>query len=96
MTPTVFALPWARGHKSGTFYRRYTMLLERAGLPTGRRWKPQCLRRTFATFLEAAGGDATEALDHSSRRVTKQSYLDPTHSKAVPHSSIVAASMVVG
>lgn len=95
MTPMVFAVPWRRGHKSGTFYRRYTMLLERAGLPTGRRWKPQCLRRTFATFLEAAGGDATEALDHSSRRVTTSSYLDPTHSKAVPASSIVAASMVI-
>jgi len=95
-TPTVFAVPWAKGHKSGTFYRRYTELLKRAGLPTGRRWKPQCLRRTFATYLEAAGGDATEALDHSTRRVTTQSYLDPTHSKAVPAGSIVAASMVVG
>lgn len=95
-TPMVFAVPWAKGHKSGTFYRRYTELLKRAGLPTGRRWKPQCLRRTFATYLEAAGGDATEALDHSSRRVTTASYLDPTHSKAVPASSIVAASMVVG
>lgn len=92
---TVFAIPWARGHKSGTFYRRYTNLLERAGLPTGRRWKPQCLRRTFATYLESAGGDATDALGHTSRRVTTESYLDPTLNPREPASKIVARGFVV-
>lgn len=72
----IFDPPWSRGHKSGAFYVRYTTLLRKAGLPTGRRFKPQCLRRTFASFLEAAGGDATKALAHSDRRVTLESYLD--------------------
>lgn len=73
----IFQTPWARGHASGTFYRHYTKLLERAGLPTGRKFKPQQLRRTFASYLEAAGGDATAALAHSDSKVTKESYLDP-------------------
>lgn len=71
---TVFAFPATRY----TFYHHYTRLLKLAGLPSGRKFKPQRIRRTFATFLEKAGGDATEALGHSTRRVTKESYLDPT------------------
>jgi len=59
-----------------TFYGHYTRLLKAAALPSGRKFKPQKIRRTFASFLELAGGDATEALGHSSRKVTKQSYLD--------------------
>lgn len=76
-TGLIFAVPWAREHHSGTFYRHYGKLLDRAGLPSGRRFKPQCLRRTFASFLEAAGGDATEALAHTDRKTTVKSYLDP-------------------
>lgn len=72
----IFANPWSRDHKSGAFYYRYTRLLKRAGLPHGSKWKPQKMRRTFASYLEAAGGDATEAFDHESRRTTKRSYLD--------------------
>ena len=34
------------------------------------------MRRTFASHLEAAGGNATDALQHSSRAVTEKSYLD--------------------
>lgn len=68
----IFALPWT----VHTFYDRYTRILRRAGLPTGRRNKPQKMRRSFASHLEAHGGNATEALQHSSRRVTEVSYLD--------------------
>jgi integrase len=60
-----------------TFYNRYERILKRAGLPTGRRNKPQKMRRSFASHLEAAGGNATEALQHSARSVTEKSYLDP-------------------
>lgn len=74
----IFDNHWSRAHKSGAFYYRYTRLLKRAGLPTGRRFKPQCLRRTFASYLEAAGGDATKALAHTDRRTTVESYLDPS------------------
>jgi integrase len=92
-TGEVFALPWARGHLSGTFYRRYTNLLKRAGLPSGRRWKPQCLRRTFASYLESAGGDATDALGHSTRRVTRESYLDPTVTTQEQPGDVVAKAL---
>ena len=60
----------------GTFYNRYTRLLKDAGLPHGRHDKPQKMRRSFASHLEAAGGNATDALQHSSRAVTISSYLD--------------------
>lgn len=69
----LFPFPWCRE----TFYYRYNRILRRASLPTDRRSKPQRMRRSFASYLEAAGGNATEALDHSTRRVTKRSYLDP-------------------
>lgn len=69
----VFNFPGCRA----TFYHHYTRLLKLAGLPSGRTHKPQKLRRTFASFLELAGGDATDALSHSNRKVTKEHYLDP-------------------
>ncbi len=61
-----------------SFYGRYTKLLKRAGLPSGRRWKPQCIRRSFASYLEAAGHNATDALQHTSRSITVRNYIDPT------------------
>jgi integrase len=61
----------------GTFYNRYRRLIKTAKLPwESHRSGPQKNRRTFATFVEAGGGDATQALDHTSRRVTVNSYLD--------------------
>lgn len=69
----IFAKAWG---SVCSFYLHYGKLLRRAGLPDGRDFKPQCLRRTFASFLEAGGGDATAALGHSSRSVTLESYLD--------------------
>ncbi len=61
-----------------TFYNRYNRLLEASGLPTGPRWKPQCIRRSFASYLEAAGHNATDALQHTSRSITVRNYIDPT------------------
>lgn len=34
------------------------------------------LRKSHASYLEAAGGDATESLGHSNRRLTQTVYLD--------------------
>ena len=48
-----------------------------AGLPADRAHKFHCLRRTSATRIEAAGGDATKMLGHSDRRITVKYYLDP-------------------
>ena len=69
----IFATPFT----PHTFYHRYERILKRAGLPSGRRNKPQKMRRTFASYIEANGGDATEALQHTARRVTTEHYIDP-------------------
>lgn len=74
----VFATTWVTRNGNTPFYRRYEALLDRAGLPTGRRMKPQMMRRTFASYAELLGQNATELLDHESRATTKRSYLDPT------------------
>jgi integrase len=70
-----YVFPWRTKDR---FYPRYTYLLKAAGLPHGRRWKPQCIRRAFASYLEAAGHNATDALQHTSRTITTRNYLDPT------------------
>lgn len=65
---------WA-GSKCG-LWKRYGKILRRAGLPDDRLHKFHCLRRSTASHLEAAGGNATAALGHASRRNTLR-YLDP-------------------
>lgn len=54
----------------------YNKILKRAGLPSDRRSKFHRIRRSVASYYEAAGGNATELLGHSSRTVTR-AYLDP-------------------
>lgn len=68
----VFPWPYSQTY----VWHRYGDLLRSAGLPNDRRRKFHCVRRTTASHLEAAGGNATDALRHSSRRIT-QVYLDP-------------------
>jgi integrase len=57
-------------------WQAYGALLRDAGLPDDRRSKFHRLRRTHATFVYAAGGDATAALGHSTDAVTRKSYID--------------------
>lgn len=57
-------------------WTKYGNLLERAGLPSDRQHKFHAIRKSVASYFEAAGGNATELLGHSSRRVTR-AYLDP-------------------
>lgn len=85
----IFAVHWKKSYMTGSFYLHYGKLLRIAGLPDSRKFKPQCLRRTFASFLEAAGGDATRALAHSSRKVTETSYLDETVIDRIPSSEVL-------
>jgi hypothetical protein len=54
----------------------YTEILKRAGLPHDRKSKFHRMRRTVASFFEAAGANATALLGHSARSVT-EGYLDP-------------------
>jgi len=57
-------------------WERFTDILRMAGLPTDRRSKFHRIRRSTASHFEAAGGNATDLLGHSMRRVTER-YLDP-------------------
>lgn len=61
-----------------SFYKRYNCILERAGLPTDRRCKPQKMRVSHASWLKKRGGDATASLMHESDATTRRAYLDPS------------------
>lgn len=69
----IFAWPYTASY----IFIRYSKVLDAAGLPSDRRSKFHRVRRSFASHAEAAGLNATELLDHSSRRVTVNCYLDP-------------------
>lgn len=85
--PTGLILGWDRDRSR--YWQLWKGLLDRAGLPNDRRTKTQCLRRTFATYLQIGGGDASAACGHSSPSITREHYLDPTlttrrHGEAMP------------
>ncbi len=66
--------PWARDRQF--VWKDFGPILRRAGLPHDRRSKFHRIRRSVASHFQAAGGDATALLDHTSRTVTLN-YLDP-------------------
>lgn len=70
--PEIWPWPYSRDY----IWIRYREIRRRAGLPVDRRSSFHRMRRSVASHLEAAGGDATAALGHESRRIT-MSYLDP-------------------
>jgi integrase len=72
--------PWP--HDPDYIYKKYEEILEAAGLPTDRRSKFHRIRRSVASHYEAAGGNATKLLGHTSRKTT-ESYLDPRIVKEV-------------
>lgn len=72
--PDEKAIPWDRHHTC--LWRLLKSILKRAGLPSDRRCKFHRIRKTTASYYEAAGGSAQRLLDHSSPAVTKK-YLDP-------------------
>ena len=63
-------------------YRRLAKIMLRAGLPDNRNYKFHVVRKSVASHYEAAGGNATELLGHTSRKVTL-AYLDPRIVKRV-------------
>jgi len=82
----IFAMPCCRS----SFYNHHRRLLKSVGLTyEKRRSGPQKMRRSFASFVEAAGGNATAALDHTARKVTTESYLDPRITQATPHNAVL-------
>lgn len=66
--------PWP--YNPNYIWYRYSQLLKAAGLPSDSKSKFHRMRRSVASHAEAAGGNATELLGHSQRRVTR-AYLDP-------------------
>lgn len=69
---------------------KYRKLVARAGPPSDRMHRFHCLRKSAASYFEAAGGDATALLDHADRKVTVTHYLDPSIvSRQQPHPSSV-------
>lgn len=64
-------------------YKSLHRILKRAGLD-GKRVAFHQLRRTGASHLAAAGGDATAFLDHASPRTTQRWYLDPRMTQRGP------------
>lgn len=66
--------PWPYSHTY--LWNRFSIILRRAKLPAGRRDKFHRIRRTTASYYEAAGHSAQRLLDHSSPATTRK-YLDP-------------------
>jgi integrase len=74
--PDDTAIPW---DKCETYiYNVLKRILKRAGLPTDRRSKFHRIRKTTASYYEAAcgSGSAQRLLDHANAKTTK-AYLDP-------------------
>lgn len=82
--PIVFHWPLSPTY----LYAKLGKLLDDAGLPNNRRTKFHKWRRTSASDFEAAGGNATQLLDHSSRSTTLK-YLDPRVIKQTMPADIV-------
>lgn len=70
-------------------WNRYGKILERAGLPVGRKCKLHRLRKTAASVAYQAGLDPQDLLDHSDRRTT-QRYLDPRFTRENQASAALA------
>lgn len=68
----VFPWPYSETY----LWTRLSIILRRAKLPAGRRDKFHRIRRTTASYYEAAGHSAQRLLDHSSPATTRR-YLDP-------------------
>lgn len=70
-------LIWPWPYSEPYLWQRYKQIRKIAGLSTDRQSSFHRMRRSVASHFEAAGGNATELLGHSDRKLTKQSYLDP-------------------
>lgn len=74
VAPRKLIWPWP--YCISYLWPKYRKLLKFAGLPTDRLCMFHRMRRSVASHMEAAGGNATEFLGHSNRKVT-EAYLDP-------------------
>jgi integrase len=58
-------------------WQKYSAVLKAAHLPSGRLDKFHRIRKSVASHFEAAGGNATLLLGHTTRSTTVTSYIDP-------------------
>lgn len=78
--------PWPNSHTY--LWNRLSIILRRAKLPASRRDKFHKIRRTTASYYEAAGHSAQRLLDHSSPATTRK-YLDPRVVRTVGAPSVI-------
>lgn len=67
---------WPWPYNYSYLWRLYGDVLRRAGLPCDRQRKFHCIRKSVASHITALGGDAQQALGHSTRQMTEQNYID--------------------
>lgn len=79
--PSDQVFPWPMTYTY--LWKRLGIILDRAGLPNDRASKFHRIRKTTASYYEAAGGSAQRLLDHSSPATTRR-YLDPRVVKQRP------------
>ncbi len=68
--------PFIGAHK-GTIHRHWTLMVKQAGLDPSRKLGTHAVRRSHASYLKVAGGDATASLGHANDAVTRANYFDP-------------------
>lgn len=66
---------WAIG--KSLIWRRLADIMTRAGLPDTKEFKFHCIRKSVASHLTAAGGNAQRMLCHTSGATTEKHYHDP-------------------
>jgi integrase len=71
-------LVWPWPHAYTYLFPKWKEILRCAGLPYDRDRMFGCVRKSHASHLEAAGGDATQSLGHGERATTVEHYLDET------------------
>lgn len=84
--PEDLVFPWP--YNQNYIWRRYGDILTKAGLPADRKSKFHRMRRSVASWVEAAGVSATELLGHSRRKVTEK-YIDKRIVRAKQASEIL-------
>lgn len=72
----VRTLIWPWPLTRGMLWYRWKGILEQAAIPADRHHAFHCVRRSTASYAQAAGLDASLVLDHCDRRVTR-AYLSP-------------------
>lgn len=84
--PNDLIFPWPR--QKSYVWKRLEIILQRANLPAGRKDKFHKIRRTTASYFEAAGGNAQKLLDHADAATTRK-YLDPRIVRGLSAPSVI-------